>query len=186
MALATEGLKNISVQAGMLELNDDNMVADNGELKMSWISPQNLEVERGDLMFTITATAEVNGELGNLLIIENDSPLRSEAYDSNLKVSDIKMNVRNNEVVSSFEVYQNEPNPFGDQTTIAFDLPKSDVVELNIVDITGKRVYKSSATMQKGQNTFVVEAAHLGETGIYYYTITSGHFTQTKKMIFVK
>ena len=71
-------------------------------------------------------------------------------------------------------------------TTISYSLSEAGKVTLSISDIAGKVIYTQSNDAQKGDGQFSVEASDLNQSGIYYYTITSGHHSATRKMIFIK
>ena len=186
-AFEVNGLKNITVSGGVLNLHEDNIAINNESLKISWSTAQNVETEKGDILFTIVGTAIQGGSVSEFIQIDETSALSSEVYNDKLEISPIEIKTRTiNNDASKFELYQNEPNPFGDQTLIAFSLPASGIVQLSIVDITGKNVLRESKFMQKGANEFVVNATNLQQSGVYYYTITTGKTTQTRKMIFVK
>lgn len=91
------------------------------------------------------------------------------------------------EVPEGFSLQQNYPNPFNPNTKIRFSVPKSTNVTVAVYDVTGKIV----ATLAKnefvsaGVNEISFNAANLA-SGIYFYTLKAGDFTQTKKMILVK
>jgi len=90
------------------------------------------------------------------------------------------------EVPSSYLLKQNYPNPFNPTTNINFSLPKSGLVTLKIYDISGREVavllneVKSAGSYLVGFN-----AAGL-PSGAYFYRLTSGNFSETKKMMLIK
>ncbi len=91
-----------------------------------------------------------------------------------------------NGVVSNYALNQNYPNPFNPTTKITFAVPVSGLVNLKVYDMTGKEI----ATLVNGQlnnGNYSVDfnAASLS-SGIYFYTIKSGNFTDTKKMMLIK
>ncbi|MEM9549186.1 MAG: T9SS type A sorting domain-containing protein [Bacteroidota bacterium] len=186
MALRLNGLQNIEIQSGLIDVKNENFMLDNESIKISWTSSRDIELERGEVLFTITGAAVQNSDVTDVLSINNNAALKSEAYNDKYETSEIEIAIRELNVIKNFMMYQNEPNPFSDQTIITFDLPESRTVQLSIVDITGKQVYRKSQFLQKGKNTLAVNANDLGESGVYYYTITSDDYTQTKKMVFVK
>lgn len=186
MALNVTDLLNVELRSGNLTIDNDNVALGQKELKLSWIGMKDIEVNQGDVLFSIIATASENSEVSQSISVNEKSILRSELYTSDLRVKNLELAIRDQKNDLDFAVYQNEPNPFRNQTEITFDLPESSKVELSIVDITGKRVYNETTTMAKGANSFVLEGSILGESGIYYYTITTGEYSETKKMIFVK
>jgi len=88
-----------------------------------------------------------------------------------------------NSVNSSY----NYPNPFSKETTIAFELSTNSQVTLFVTDVTGKKIATllNNEPQMKGLNTITFNGADFA-TGIYYYTIMSGDFTMTQKMILMK
>ncbi len=92
----------------------------------------------------------------------------------------------NNEIPAEFKLSQNYPNPFNPATKIGFQLPKSGVVKLIIYDILGKEI-QTIVNRQFQPGTY--EADFDGRnysSGIYFYRLESGSFTETKKMLMVK
>jgi photosystem II stability/assembly factor-like uncharacterized protein len=90
---------------------------------------------------------------------------------------------------STFSLSQNYPNPFNPTTTISYSLSKPEVVTLKVYDILGK-VGKEVATLvseRKAAGSYEArfDAGKLA-SGIYFYKLQAGNFTETKKMILVK
>jgi len=81
---------------------------------------------------------------------------------------------------------QNYPNPFNPSTTIQFNLPKSEFVELKIYNILGKKVSTLvSNKLNQGNHTYNFDGSNLA-SGIYYYQLAAGDYRQVKKMILLK
>ncbi|RPI13489.1 MAG: T9SS C-terminal target domain-containing protein [Ignavibacteriae bacterium] len=92
----------------------------------------------------------------------------------------------NSKVPDVYKLDQNYPNPFNPTTTISFAIPKAGNVELVVFDVLGRNV----ATLVNGYTTvgnhsIEFDASSLA-SGIYFYTITAGDFTATKKMMLIK
>ena len=96
-----------------------------------------------------------------------------------------------NEMPSQFSLNQNYPNPFNPETKLEFTLSKGCHVRLDIYNILGKRIrtlinehqtagYKRVSWDGKDDNGNEVP------TGVYFYRIKAGDFTQAKKMILLK
>ncbi|HSW54362.1 MAG TPA: PQQ-binding-like beta-propeller repeat protein [Ignavibacteriaceae bacterium] len=85
-----------------------------------------------------------------------------------------------------FELSQNYPNPFNPSTTIKYSIPTSEFVTLKIYDVLGNEV-GTLVNEEKPAGSFEVEfeAAELS-SGIYFYTLQSGSFIQTKKLVLIK
>ena len=89
-------------------------------------------------------------------------------------------------VPSSYKLEQNYPNPFNPTTNISFMIPQSGFVTMKIYDAIGREVETLlSESMTAGTYTVTYDASKL-KSGIYFYNITSGNFTDTKKMVLVK
>jgi photosystem II stability/assembly factor-like uncharacterized protein len=91
-----------------------------------------------------------------------------------------------NEIPSQFILEQNYPNPFNPTTTISFSIPTSEFVTLKVFDMLGKEV-ATLVNEEKAAGSFEIEfnAANLS-SGIYFYNLQAGGFTQTKKLILMK
>lgn len=85
-----------------------------------------------------------------------------------------------------YQLMQNYPNPFNPSTSISFSIPSDGHVTLGIYDVLGNAVallengYKSAGTY-----SYNFDATKL-TSGIYFYTIRSGSFFETKKMLLMK
>jgi photosystem II stability/assembly factor-like uncharacterized protein len=91
-----------------------------------------------------------------------------------------------NNIPEQFYLRQNYPNPFNPSTKINFSLPKSTNVKLAVYDMNGKEVeVLVNQNLQAGVYEADWHAANLA-SGIYFYTLKTNDFTDTKKMILVK
>lgn len=98
----------------------------------------------------------------------------------------IGINEGNNERLYSFELKQNYPNPFNSSTRINYFLKNSADIVLRISDATGKEVFRKINQNQKEGNHFIIFDASDLSSGIYYYTLQSEDFLETKKMLLIK
>jgi hypothetical protein len=86
----------------------------------------------------------------------------------------------------SYSLLQNYPNPFNPSTTIKFSIQKDNLVTLKIYNLLGQEVATLVNTeLKAGLHTYNFNASRLS-TGVYFYTIKSGSFNQTKKMLLLK
>ena len=87
---------------------------------------------------------------------------------------------------TEYSIEQNYPNPFNPATKINFSIPNEGLVTLNVYNSLGQQV-ATLVNESKPAGTYQVDfdGAYLS-SGIYFYKITSGSFTQTKKMILMK
>jgi hypothetical protein len=90
------------------------------------------------------------------------------------------------EVPIGYSLTQNYPNPFNPTTTISFSLPSKSFVSLKVYDMLGREestiVYEE---MSAGNYTRQWNAATM-PSGIYFYRLTAGSFSETKKLLFLK
>jgi len=86
----------------------------------------------------------------------------------------------------NYRLNQNYPNPFNPSTTISFSLSSRSFVSLKVFDLIGREVATMvSEEMQAGNYTRQWNASDL-PSGIYFYRLQSGSFTETKKLILLK
>lgn len=87
---------------------------------------------------------------------------------------------------SPFVLYQNFPNPFNSTTIIQYSLLEDSFVELGVWDAIGQKV----AVLYQGPQTGGVHLDLFDSfglaTGIYFYRLTGGSFTDVKKLVVVK
>ena len=89
-------------------------------------------------------------------------------------------------VPAEFSLKQNYPNPFNPTTTIEFNLPKASNVSLKIYNSLGKEVETLlNENMIAGNYKVSFDASKLS-SGIYFYTLSTGSFRETKTMSLVK
>lgn len=103
------------------------------------------------------------------------------------KVTVVSVNNISSTVPDKFSLKQNYPNPFNPTTSIRFDVTKSSRMSLNIYDASGKLVQTliNNEVVPTGTNEVVFDAGKLS-SGVYFYTLTSDNFRDTKKMMLVK
>ncbi len=86
----------------------------------------------------------------------------------------------------TYNLNQNYPNPFNPTTTISYSIPENEYVTLSIYDALGKEVaVLDNGFRTAGNYSHTFDASDLS-SGMYFYTIRSGNFVQTKKMLLMK
>jgi hypothetical protein len=86
----------------------------------------------------------------------------------------------------SYALYQNYPNPFNPSTRIRYSIGKESFVSLKIYDALGREVETLVYGIQRTGNHEASFKADNLSTGIYFYTLRSGNFQSTKKMLILK
>ncbi len=89
-------------------------------------------------------------------------------------------------IPEDFQLYQNFPNPFNPTTTISFDLPVGGTISLKVFTLDGQEVATlASGNHSAGVNTVEFDAGELA-SGVYFYQLQLGSFTQTKKLMLMR
>ncbi len=192
--LELKGLEFVGIEDGAVEMREEHVgVLTENVLTMSYHNTTGLSVTENEEIFTVQFVAKEAGMLSNMLDITS-KVTRSEAYVSTspnggetLEVRDVVIEVRGGVAEGeTTALYQNEPNPFDEITVIGFDLGERAGATLTVFDVTGKVILKKNIDGVKGYNTVNLAAKQLGTSGVLYYTLESGDFTATKKMIVIE
>lgn len=133
---------------------------------------------------TYTLTAR---RLGFAPVTQNVTITNSNLQNINFNFgSPIGIQVISSEVPQNFSLSQNYPNPFNPVTKIKFSIPKSGIVKLTVYDAAGREAaVLIKGELEAGTFNYDFDVSHLA-SGIYFYKLESGEFTQTKKMALVK
>lgn len=126
-----------------------------------------------------------------ILYTEDATPffngLKFNVYVSNSMGIPTSVEEENNPTaVNNFELQQNYPNPFNPTTQIRFSLAEQSQVTLKVYNILGKEI---ATLVNDVQSSGVHEVSFNGSglaSGVYFYTLQAGKFTETRKMILVK
>jgi hypothetical protein len=86
----------------------------------------------------------------------------------------------------SFTLHQNYPNPFNPVTTIRFEVPFSQHVELKVFDVLGREVMTLFNDIAPAGVVAVDLNADQLSSGVYIYTIKAANNIISKKMILMK
>lgn len=81
---------------------------------------------------------------------------------------------------------ENYPNPFNPSTKISYSIPETDLVSLKVYDALGRQV---AELVNEIKEAGIYEAEFDGSnlsSGIYYYTLTTNNYTQSRKMLLIK
>lgn len=91
-----------------------------------------------------------------------------------------------NQIVSEYKLHQNYPNPFNPSTSITFDIVKTSDVNLTVYDALGREVFELvNERLSNGSYRVYFNALNL-TSGVYFYNLSAGDFSETKAMVLVK
>lgn len=120
-----------------------------------------------------------------VLLGDNGGIVNTTLYHTQVLVGTVGIKDNPN-VPREVKLSQNYPNPFNPTTNISFELQNASDVSLKVYNAIGQEV----ATLVNGQiNSGVHTINFNGEnlsSGVYFYTLKAGNFTQTNKMLLVK
>ena len=138
--------------------------------------------------FSLRLRAKQTGKLSNLLSVSSRIT-KAEAYgkttDSGERKSvALRFHNPNGSVVSGlgFELYQNQPNPFVNNTLIGFHLPEATTATLTVYDESGKLLHRQKGDFAKGYNHFALERELVPTVGVLYYKVETPTDAATRKM----
>ena len=94
-------------------------------------------------------------------------------------------------VPATFKLAQNYPNPFNPSTTINFQLPRNEIVELKVYNRLGKEIRTlANSSYAEGNHSIVWDGKNnLGNSvasGVYIYRIKTGKYTKSLKMNLIR
>ncbi|MBI3194941.1 MAG: T9SS type A sorting domain-containing protein [Ignavibacteriae bacterium] len=134
--------------------------------------------QAGTLMLSSLVNSHLS--LGKIKIVPtNELPPPSPEGDGNKQViSNLKP--------ETFSLSQNYPNPFNPSTVIHYQLPVDSWVTLKVFDVLGEEVATLVDGLQVAGYRFVEWNVSGLPSGIYYYRLTAGSFTESKTLLLMK
>ena len=149
----------------------------------------NLEIEITDSSFIrIEYDAEITFN-GNIALVKTDEEILVFNKDNTVSVENEKAEI------IDYKILQNYPNPFNPTTTIRYTVPNAvgdakyaspTNVTLKVYDILGNEVATLVNEQKPAGNYEVNFKASSLSSGVYFYKIQSGSFTQVRKMLLLK
>jgi hypothetical protein len=132
--------------------------------------------QSGSLSFNAASTSLAKGTI-KMTLPDADPPSppggNSSSNASTLAPAELKLE-------------QNYLNPFNPMTRISFTLPTDGYVSLTVYNLLGEKVVTlAEMNMKSGINEFIWNAANQ-PSGVYFYTLKAGSFSETKKLILMK
>ncbi|MDI6765613.1 MAG: T9SS type A sorting domain-containing protein [Bacteroidota bacterium] len=95
-------------------------------------------------------------------------------------------NIQDIGVSPRFILAQNYPNPFNPTTTIRYEIPNPDFVILKIYNVLGQEVITLVNEMKQAGSYIVDWDGGSVPSGIYFYRLQAGSFTETRKLVVIK
>ncbi len=168
----TEGFgftMNYAKSLEVVSVDENSAVIENGTITTAQVGTE----------FKVTFKANANVTLSNAIAINSNVTAAEAVVAGELNNVALKFNDK----VAGFELFQNQPNPFRGATTISFNAAAAGDYTITITDVAGRTVKSTNGNAVKGLNNVSVE---LNNAGVYNYTVTTGNFTATKKMVVIE
>ncbi|MFK7983809.1 MAG: Ig-like domain-containing protein [Saprospiraceae bacterium] len=192
--LGYDNLKLEKLKSGIVGIENFGMhKMDKGFITTSW-NQQSVDSQQSAIsstenpesvtLFTIEFMALKDGKLSEQLSLLN-RPTVMEAYDKEGKLMDVQLTFNKPVFGQQFELFQNQPNPFHDKTTIGFYLPGDSEVTLVLRDETGRTLKVIKEDRKAGHNAIQLQETEL-TNGFIYYQLATKFGTQAKKMLQLK
>jgi hypothetical protein len=179
----------------------DSQATGNNYGKAVFISNGDSVIYRGGVLGSLGSRVKVNNNTNSGVVVPSVSSYRVGSttcgaviyagygptnvyYDGECLITGITN--QQNEIPEIYILNQNYPNPFNPATVINFSLPKAGFVSLKIYDVHGKEVAVLVNENMNPKNYSVTWDASKFASGVYFYKLISGDFTDVKKMVLVK
>jgi hypothetical protein len=130
--------------------------------------------EQGNTPFSVRFTAEESGDLRDMIQVSSRITPAMAFGENGEKM---QVNLRFEGEKSSVS-----PNPWSDYTSISFQTSEATTATLKVFDMAGRLVYSIVKVIEKGEQTFEVNAAKVPVTGILMYEITTENGVFSGKM----
>ena len=163
----------------IIQMNDIILISANGSVPISG------EDTLTFLKFYVSKT-----DSGFIPIIVDSARFNESSMPVDVQAGGVDVYIRTGiepeELLPSYFLGDNYPNPFNPSTRIEFTIQKSGFTRLIIYDLLGREVSTLvNDDLDAGLHSATWEAGD-ASSGIYFYKLTSGDFIQTKKMLFLK
>ncbi|MBK7869756.1 MAG: T9SS type A sorting domain-containing protein [Saprospiraceae bacterium] len=179
-------LELLDIEYGLAQAENFGLyAADQGHITSSWheLKETDHSNEQQTRMFSLVFTAKADGNLSDLIKISSRFTT-AEAYNDQYEPLDVALDFGNGKIQhTTFELYQNVPNPFSNTTNIGFYLPEATKAAIKIYDANGRLLRTIDGDYAKGYHQVSIDGKALSGSGVLYYTLESAKYTATRKMI---
>lgn len=175
------------VASGVLDESNFGLnFSEEGKLTVSWNGYTGINLAEREL-FTLAFSAKEKGNLNENLSISSDVT-NAEVYIGNTAVLGAEIEFEKVEQTTFF-VHQNRPNPFRDFTIIDFGIFEKSNVEFTLFTPSGNVIWHENRLYNAGEHQLKIDKNDLPEmsasSGIYFYKIQTGEFSEVRKMIWL-
>lgn len=182
---------DIAAKTGTLSPVSSNIHLSSGELTQNSNIPMTSGTVTVQFNYTAPSTAGTDTLFATGLATNSDGTTSSDDWNwaPNKRIivkSSIGIIPISSNVPSNYSLSQNYPNPFNPATSINFEIPKSSLVKIKVMDITGRVL---DVLVNENLSTGIYKVnwdASKYSSGVYFYSLESKDFSETKKMLMIK
>ncbi len=182
---------NSFAEGQLAELSEQNFgftMLEKGVITTSWNTSEPSSMDDDKILFTLKFNAKKAGKLSDVISV-NSRYTKAEAYNTSglLDVS-LRFESEDGAIVKKdrFELYQNQPNPFKDETTVGFYLPAATSGILTIYDVSGSEVKTFKGEFNAGYNEININRSELTGFGVLYYRLATPMGSAVKTMTIIR
>jgi hypothetical protein len=175
-------LETIFPGVDMTEANFGMAHLEEGFITASWFRVMKAGAAMDAPLFSLRFRAIEGGMLSEMLDL-NSRLTKAESYEADGTTHPVGLAFSGKKALAnSFQLFQNIPNPFNDETIIGFQLPEAANAFLSVYDVSGKVMKTVGGQFAKGYHEIRIDNADLPGTGVFYYRLETPTHTATKKM----
>jgi hypothetical protein len=163
------------------------MAAQNDIRYIQSFGPFNMSPNDTQSIIVAQVIARGTSNLNSITELRNLSDHVQSIYDQNFQ-SVIAIQNISNENPDKFSLSQNYPNPFNPTTNLEFGISELGLVSLKIYDVNGREI-QTLVNEKLAPGTYKYQFSTINSqlpSGVYFYRLTAGEFTETKSMILLK
>ena len=160
----------------LVDINSDGVFV----VKYNW---------NGDKLDEVKISSNSNSSATILTIDEHNDLIVCFDFNENVyikKITDGATGVDEDAQEKTFSLSQNYPNPFNPSTQINYSIPESGNVRLIIYDLLGEEVKTIIDQFQNAGSYSIEFNAEELSSGVYFYRLSAGQFSETKKLLLLR
>ncbi len=184
--LELEEIGQTTQLTGLTRESFGTALVDKGVLTMSWFDSKPTSKDDGAALFSLRFRAKATALLSKALHLA-DGYTSAEAYPAGAAPLGLQLQFEQplqSLPQADFQLFQNRPNPFADETIIPFYLPQPTEAVLSVYDVSGKLVLQRKASYAAGYQELRVSVGELSGAQLYYYQLKTERYMATRKMVF--
>jgi hypothetical protein len=157
-----------------------NIMGEKGIVTTAWSSPKS--GSNDNTVFTVVLKTNKPISIREIISL-NSEIMDNFGYNTEGGEQHLQLRFASEKAANPvFELHQNRPNPFSQETTISFVLPETNSAHLTIFDINGREIYTMNQVFIKGYNEITVPKSLIKTTGVYFYRLQSEKSVAVKRM----